>query len=235
MNGFDRYDWDAIEASLNKEGQARLPDLLSGAECEALLEFDAADRGAEGMGNLWALVLGDKSIEWPATLPELDNLRAELYSRLAPIANRWIDEMDMTAKGQLQKFPVRLDKLRQICRWAGQNKAQSSVSRLMTGHHEPLDQQAGGSCVFPLQISILLTQPGWDFTGGEFVMTEQRPRMQTRPMVVPLERGDATIFAVSHRPVKGSKGTYRVNLRHAVSRVNSGNRVAVNLVFHHGP
>jgi hypothetical protein len=235
MKRLDRYDWKAIEAALDREGQAGLPGLISGSECDALLDFDAADRGAEGPGNLWALMLGETWLKRPANVPALDELRAELYSRLVPIANRWIERMGIPAKDPLQRYPERLPKLRQICRWAGQNSAQSSVSRLMEGHYEPLGQHADGACVFPLQVTVLLTKPGRDFMGGELVMTEQRPRMQTRPMVVPLGRGDATVFAVSHRPVTGSKGIYRVNLRHAVSPVLRGTRTALNLVFHHAP
>lgn len=201
MKRLDRFDWKAIETELDREGHALLPGLLSAAEDDAFAK-----------GSL------------------LLDLRARLYEKLVPIANRWSETM-----GSEIRYPARLDQLLRICRAAGQRKPQSAVVRLREGRHQPLRQNAGGECVFPLQATVLLTQPGKDFTGGEVVMTEQRPRMQTRPMVVPLRRGDATVFAVHHRPFKGSKGFYRVNLRHAVSRVRSGERIAFDLIFHDAP
>ena len=152
--------------------------------------------------------------------PSLEDLRAELYEKLVPIANRWSETMGIETR-----YPARLD----------QRMPQSAVVRLGKGQHRPLMQNAEGDCVFPLQVTVLLSQPGRDFTGGELVMTEQRPRMQSRPMVVPLRRGDASVFAVHYRPVKGSKGFYRVNLRHAVSQVRSGERIAIDLLFHDAP
>lgn len=235
MSRLDRYDWAAIQSSLDREGQATLPRLLSATECAELLRFNAADRGAMGPGNLWALVTGERGFKLPPRLSSFENLRADLYSRLVPIANRWISAMGVQAYGNARRYPEHLKDLQKLCRQAGQNTAQSAVGRLAEGQYQPLDQKADGACVFPLQATILLSQPGKDFAGGQFIMTEQRPRMQTRPMVVPLARGDAAVFAVSHRPVKGSKGTYRVNLRYAVSRVKSGNRTALNVVFHHAP
>lgn len=202
MKRLDRFDWKAIESELDREGYALLPGLLSDAECSAFAKSSSS-------------VLG---------------LRAQLYEKLAPLANRWSQTM-----GTEIRYPARLDELLRICRAAGQRKPQSAVVRLREGQQQPLRQNAGGVCVFPLQATVLLTQPGKDFAGGEVIMTEQRPRMQTRPMVVPLRCGDATVFAVHHRPFKGSKGFYRVGVRHAVSRVRSGERLAFDLIFHNAP
>jgi uncharacterized protein len=201
MTPLTQFDWKAIEARLDLEGQAILPGLLSAVECDALVALDA-----------------------------LLQLRASLYEKLVPIANRWNKAM-----GLPDCYPARLDQLHQVCRKAGQRRPLSAVSRLREGEQQPLRQHAEGECVFSLQGAVLLRQPGRDFTGGQLVMTEQRPRMQTRPMVVPLQKGDATVFAVHHRPFKGTKGYYRVNLRHAVSRVRSGERVAIDLLFHDAP
>jgi hypothetical protein len=188
MKRLDRFDWRAVEAALDREGQAVLPALLSGAECDALAALEDVDEA-----------LGD--------------LRAELYGKLLPVAHRWNETMDIGTR-----YRARRGRLLRV--------------RLRAGEQQPLEQNAQGKDVFPLQAAILLTQPGTDFTGGEMVMTEQRPRMQTRPMVVPLQRGDAVVFAVQFRPFKGSKGFYRVNLRHGVSRVLSGERIALDLLFH---
>lgn len=201
MKQLDRFDWKAIEAALDREGQAVLPGLFSAGECDAL-----------------------------ADPPSLLGLRARLYEKLVPIANHWNE-----ALGTTTRYPARLDQLLRKCRAAGQRTPQSAVVRLREGQHRPLMQDAEGDCVFPLQVAVLLTQPGLDFTGGEIVMTEQRPRMQSRPMVLSLQRGDAAVFAVHLRPFRGSKGFYRVNLRHAVSPVRRGERIALDLVFHNAP
>ncbi len=225
-----KFDWKAIEARLALEGQAILPGLLSAAECDALSAVDANDRAFGDVGSFDALLLeGGESLHF-AKLLSLQELRANLYEKLAPIANRWNDMM-----GLAERYPARLDQLQQVCRKAGQRRPLSAVSRLREGDHQALRQHVEGDCVFSLQAALLLRQPGKDFMGGDLVMTEQRPRMQTRPMVVPLQKGDATVFAVHHRPFKGTKGYYRVNLRHGVSRVRSGERVAVDLLFHDAP
>lgn len=230
MTRLDRFDWEAIETALDQEGQAALPDFLSGAECDALTALDERDKAFGDVGTLDALLLGGVHLERLAKHSFLRDLREGLYERLVPIANRW-----NTTMGIEVRYPKKLDRLLQKCHQAGQCTPQSTVIRLREGQQRPLIQSAEGEYVFPLQGTVLLKQPERDFTGGEVVMTEQRPRMQTRPMVVPLQRGDAIVFAVHHRPFKGSKGFYRVNLRHAVSRVRSGERVALNVVFHDAP
>jgi hypothetical protein len=230
MTRLTKFDWKAIEVELDLEGQAMLPGMLSTDECDALTALDANDKAFGDVGSLDALVFGAAESRHFAKLPSLKDLRASLYEKLVSIANRWNETI-----GLAQRYPTRLDQLQQVCRKAGQRRPLSAVSRLRQGDHQPLRQHIEGDCVFSLQAALLLRQPGKDFTGGELVMTEQRPRMQTRPMVVPLQKGDATVFAVHSRPFKGAKGYYRVNLRHAVSRVRSGERIAVDLLFHDAP
>ena len=229
MKELDRFDWAAIEQVLAREGQALLPCVLSGADCDALTVLDTGDKAFGDVGTLDDLLLGGTELR-QLKLPSLVDLRKNLFEKLVPIANRWNATM-----GIRTRYPARLDELLRQCREAWQVTPQSVVLRLRAGEQLPLKQNAEGDHVFPLQVSVLLKQPGSDFTGGEMIMTEQRPRMQTRPMVVPLQRGDATVFAVHHRPFQGSKGSYRVNLRHAVSRVRSGERIALDLVFHNAP
>lgn len=228
MNRLDRFDWEAIASALDQEGQAVLPGLLTGAECDVLTALDAGDKAFGDTGTLDALLLGDAHLT-QLKVPSLVDLRSDLYEKLVPIANRWNKAMGITTR-----YPARLDHLLRQCRERGQRTPRSAVVRLRTGEQQPLKQNAEGDYVFPLQAAVLLKRPGKDFTGGEVIMTEQRPRMQTRPMVVPLRCGDATVFAVHLRPFRGSKGFYRVNLRHAVGQVRSGERTALDVVFHHG-
>ena len=161
-------------------------------------------------------------------LPDLiAELRTAIYPRLAPIANRW-----HAAMGLDTRFPPRHAAYLERCHEAGQRKPTPLLLQYGAGDYNCLHQDLYGEHVFPLQMTILLSAPGRDFHGGEFVMTEQRPRMQSRPHVVPLERGDAVVFAVRHRPVRGARGVYRVNLRHGVSRVHAGRRHTAGILFH---
>jgi len=154
-------------------------------------------------------------------------LRAAFYPRLAPIANRWNQAMKIAAR-----FPDSHDAYLRRCHQAGQTRPTPLLLRYGPGDYNCLHQDLYGEHVFPLQLAILLSQPGADFTGGEFVLTEQRPRMQSRPEVVPLRRGDGVIFAVHHRPVQGTRGVYRVNMRHGVSHLRSGSRCTLGVIFH---
>jgi hypothetical protein len=154
-------------------------------------------------------------------------LREAFYPQLAPIANRWNETMDIVAR-----YPPAHEEFLAQCHAAGQTRPTPLLLQYATGDYNCLHQDLYGEQVFPLQVAILLSAPGLDFEGGEFVLTEQRPRMQSRPEVVPLRQGDAVIFAVHHRPVTGSRGTYRVNLRHGVSRVRRGSRHTLGVIFH---
>ena len=154
-------------------------------------------------------------------------LRKWLYPRLAPSALAGAKPLGLDTP-----FPDELDDFRRLCRAAGQSKPTPLLLRYGAGDYNCLHQDLYGEHVFPLQLTILLSDPERDFTGGEFVLTEQRPRMQSKAEVVPLRKGDAVIFAVRHRPVRGTRGVYRVNLRHGVSRIRSGRRHTAGIIFH---
>jgi hypothetical protein len=160
----------------------------------------------------------------------IDALRESLYARLAPVANRWYSVMGMTAR-----FPDRHADFIARCHAAGQRKPTPLLLQYGAGDYNCLHQDLYGEHVFPLQVVVLLSEPGRDFAGGEFVMTEQRPRMQSRPLVLPLRQGDAAVIAVSHRPAQGARGVYRVNLKHGVSRLRSGFRHTAGIIFHDAP
>ncbi|WP_257979077.1 2OG-Fe(II) oxygenase [Corallococcus exiguus] len=222
-------DWEGTGRELDARGCAVLEQLLTPDECEALaLLYDVDDafrsrvvmaRHGFGRGEY-------KYFDHP--LPEVvTELRTALYPCLAPIANRW-----NTAMGIDVRYPdVHADFLAR-CHEAGQVRPTPLLLRYGADDYNCLHQDLYGEHVFPLQVAILLSEPGRDFTGGEFVLTEQRPRMQSRAEVVPLRQGDAVVFAVHHRPVQGTRGTYRVNLRHGVSRVRSGMRHTAGIIFH---
>jgi hypothetical protein len=161
-------------------------------------------------------------------LPEIvARMRSALYPRLAPLANRW-----NVALGLEPRFPDRHAQFLRRCHAAGQRRPTPLLLQYAAGDYNCLHQDLYGEHVFPLQLTVLLSEPGRDFAGGEFVLTEQRPRMQSRAEVVPLAKGDAVVFAVRHRPVRGSRGVYRVNLRHGVSRVRWGQRHTLGIIFH---
>ncbi|MCQ4166599.1 2OG-Fe(II) oxygenase [Tahibacter harae] len=225
--GIARLDWAAIAVQLDAEGYALLPGLFDAAAARELLQLAAhadAVRTSLASGSLGSGELIHFGVALPALL---ENLRAALYPPLAVIANRWNE-----IPGVAGRFPAALRDFQQLNRSAGQARAQSHLNRLRAEDHIALHQCNDGEVVFPLQFVALLSAPGTDFTGGEFVMTEQRPRMQSRPMVLPLALGDAAIIATAERPFRGSKGYYRVNLKHAVSRVRQGRRVGLELSFH---
>ena len=225
----DRLDWGRIAAELDAQGCARIEGLLSPEECAGLARLYAADdlfrsrvvMGRHGFGR------GEyKYFRYP--LPErVLALRTSLYPQLAPIANRWHEAM-----GSEVRFPAQLAGFLQRCHEAGQLRPTPLLLRYETDDYNCLHQDLYGEHVFPLQATILLSAPGRDFEGGEFVLTEQRPRMQSRAEVVALQQGDAVIFAVRHRPVQGTRGVHRVQLRHGVSRLRSGRRLALGVLFH---
>jgi hypothetical protein len=222
-------DWHDVEEDLNQHGSAMLRGLLSGHECNALAALYARDelyrsrvlmaRHGFGRGEY-------KYFDYP--LPDLvDALRTSVYPRLVPVANRWNDIMRIDVR-----YPAQHADFIQRCHTAGQLRPTPLILQYGKNDYNCLHQDLYGEHVFPLQLAILLSQPGQDFTGGEFVMTEQRPRMQSRAEVVPLRKGDAVVFAVHHRPVQGTRGSYRVNLRHGVSRLHSGHRHTLGVIFH---
>ena len=223
------FDWPGASAHLDAHGWALIPKLLTAAECHALAGLYDDDRlfrsrvvmARHGFGR------GEyKYFAYPLPAP-VAALRATLYPRLVPVANRWNQSM-----GSEVQYPDRHDDFLRRCHDAGQTRPTPLLLQYATGDFNALHQDLYGEHAFPLQVAILLSEPERDFTGGEFVLTEQRPRMQSRAEVVPLRRGDGVVFAVHNRPVQGTRGMYRVNLRHGVSRLRSGHRHTVGIIFH---
>jgi len=227
--GFDR---PGLTAELDLEGQAVLSGLLTPGECDAMAEICAdASLFCETL-SLATVDRGQGELRRfaPRVPPLLRALQEMLYAQLAPVANHWNG-----ALGLDERYPADLDGFLQECRQAGLRGAKWSMSRLCKRDYLALHRSSEAAHVFPVEVSVLLSEPDRDFTGGEFVMTEQRPRMQSRPMVVPLRRGDAALLAGHQRPLKGSNGYYRVSQKHAVSQVRSGKRIAVDLQFQDAP
>ena len=221
-------EWPGVVADLDSQGWAVLPELLGPAECREIAglyengQFRSTvvmARHGFGRGEY-------KYFAYP--LPDLvAGLRAALYPQLAPIANRWNEAMGIDVR-----FPASHAAFLDRCHAAGQTRPTPLLLQYGPGDYNCLHQDLYGAHVFPLQVAILLSEPGEEFEGGEFVLTEQRPRMQSRPAVVPLRRGDAVVFAVSQRPVQGSRGFYRTVLRHGVSKVRAGRRHTAGIIFH---
>lgn len=222
-------DWAAISARLDASGCATTGALLAPAECAALAQTyddDAHFRNRVVMARHGFGSGEYKYFSYP--LPDIvAELREALYPRLAEIADRWNEAMDVDVR-----YPrVHADYLKR-CHRGGQTKPTPLLLRYDADDYNCLHQDLYGELVFPLQVTVLLARPGADFTGGEFVLTEQRPRMQSRAEVVQLVYGEAVIFPVHHRPVRGTRGIYRVNMRHGVSRVRSGRRHTLGVIFH---
>jgi hypothetical protein len=222
-------DWPAIERQLDVSGWARVPGVLAGAECETLAAMyeDAARFRSRVVMARHGFGEGEyRYFAYP--LPDVvQALRTGLYRRLAPIANRW-----RRALGEAGDFPAEHADYLAECHTAGQTRPTPLLLSYGPGDYNRLHQDVYGERLFPLQATIQLCAPGRDFDGGEFVLTEQRPRMQPRAEVIPLAQGDAVIFAVRHRPVRGARGYFRANLRHGVSRIRSGRRRSLGIIFH---
>jgi hypothetical protein len=225
----DAMDWLGIATHLDGNGWAVLTGLLSPEECSAIA-------GLYGEAGLFRshIIMGRhgfgqgeyKYFSYP--LPYIiADVRTALYPQLALIANRWNESMRIDVR-----YPAAHADFIKRCHKARQTRPTPLLLQYAAGDYNCLHQDLYGEHVFPLQVAILLSEPDRDFTGGEFVLTEQRPRMQSRAAVVPLRQGDAVVFAVHHRPVQGTRGTYRVNLRHGVSQIRSGHRHTVGIIFH---
>jgi hypothetical protein len=224
-----RYDWGALAAQLDAHGNAVMEKLLTPAQCaqiaalypqvEHFRSHVVMARHGFGKGEY-------RYFKYP--LPDLlGGLRTALYPRLSVVANAWDERM-----GTAQRYPETHAEFLDQCHKAGQTRPTPLLLQYAPGDFNALHQDLYGELAFPIQVAILLAEPGRDFTGGEFVLTEQRPRMQSRAEVVPLRQGDAVAFAVHNRPVQGTRGSYRVNLRHGVSLLRSGRRHTVGIIFH---
>jgi hypothetical protein len=221
--------WPDLATQLDGRGYATTGPLLSATECRALAALYAADAGFRNRVIMARHGFGQgeyKYFSYP--LPRLvAELRKALYPRLVPVARRW-----HAAMGRKDDLPSTLDGYHELCHAAGQTRPTPLLLRYGTGDYNCLHQDLYGERAFPLQATILLSAPGADFEGGEFVLVEQRPRMQSRPEVVPLAQGEAVIFAVNERPVEGKRGPYRVKMRHGVSRLRQGERMTLGIIFH---
>ncbi len=225
----DHLDWSAIAASLDAKGWAMITGLLSPTECAATAALYDEESGFRSRVVMARHGFGRGEYRYFAyPLQEsVATLRTGLYPPLAALANLWNHRMGID-----QRFPPAHRDFLARCHAAGQPRPTPLLLRYGPGDYNCLHQDLYGEHLFPLQIAVLFSEPGRDFTGGEFVLTEQRPRMQSRAMVVPLRQGDAVIFAVNQRPVRGSRGDYRVTLRHGVSEIRSGQRHVLGIIFH---
>lgn len=225
----ENYDWTAIGTELNAYGCAVLPKLIGTRECADTAALYPRDEHFRSHVHMARHGFGKgeyKYFKYP--LPDLvGGLRTALYPHVAPIANAWNERMNVETR-----YPAAHAAYLKICHAAGQTRPTPLLLQYVPGDFNCLHQDLYGELAFPLQITVLLSAPGEDFTGGEFVLTEQRPRMQSRAEVVSLQQGDAVLFAVHNRPVQGTKGNYRVNLRHGVSRLRSGRRHTLGIIFH---
>ena len=223
------YDWPQLETELNARGNALLPGLLRPEECRALIDRYEEEgrfrrrvvmqRHGFGQGEY-------RYFDYPLPDP-LTTLRPGLYERLAPLANQWSQRL-----GFEHRYPLAHGDFIDQCHRAGQTKPTPLLLKYGRDDYNCLHQDLYGPLAFPLQLTVMLSQPGEAFSGGEFTLVEQRPRRQSRPEVVSLQRGDAVVFAGRHRPVTGQRGDYRVTLRHGVSRVRSGERFTLGIIFH---
>ena len=221
--------WEQVEANLDTYGAAVLNHLLTPSDCDTVAAMYADDTAFRSRILMARHGFGSgeyKYFRYP--LPELvEPLRTQLYPRLAPIANCWNQALRIEVR-----YPATHAEFLKRCHAAGQRRPTPLLLQYGEGDYNCLHQDLYGEHVFPLQVAVLLSEPDSDFEGGNFVLTEQRPRMQSRVEVVPLTQGDAVAFAVHHRPVQGTRGTYRVNLKHGVSRIRRGHRHTLGIIFH---
>ncbi|KKC27900.1 2OG-Fe(II) oxygenase [Sphingomonas sp. SRS2] len=229
MTMIDSHDWTTAAADLDARGWTILPRLFDPGQCEAMAALYDGGAGFRSHVVMQRHGYGRGEYRYFAyPLPPLvEALRSALYPRLMPIANRWHERMGIDVR-----FPAEHRAFLDRCHEAGQKRPTPLLLRYEAGDYNCLHQDLYGEHVFPLQAAVLLSSPGKDFSGGEFILTEQRPRMQSRAEVVPLSEGDAVIFAVTHRPQRGTRGDYRVTMRHGVSSLRSGSRHTLGVIFH---
>lgn len=225
----NKLDWKAMEASLWQRGYVKTDALLTVEECEALVALYGNDRLFRSRIDMKRFRFGEgeyKYFTYPLP-PLVQSLREAMYPRLAVVANAWAK-----ALGQPDNFPSSHDTFLALCRRNGQTKATPLLLHYTSGDYNCLHQDLYGTVAFPLQLTAFLSRPDRDFSGGEFLLMEQRPRAQSRGEVLAPDQGEIVIFATRHRPVEGSRGYYRVNMRHGVSTVHSGSRFTLGVIFH---
>ncbi|MEO8124605.1 MAG: 2OG-Fe(II) oxygenase [Burkholderiales bacterium] len=222
-------DTAVLQIDLEAQGWSVLRGLLTAPQCDDLACLYSQDTGFRSRVVMERYSFGKGEYRYFAyPLPPLvESLRTALYPRLVPVANEWHERMGMASR-----FPAQHAEFIARCAAAGQSRPTPLLLQYGAGDYNCLHQDLYGEHVFPLQVAVLLSEPSVDFTGGEFVLTEQRPRMQTRVGVVPLIKGDGVVFAVNSRPVRGTRGDYRVKLRHGVSKVVHGHRHTLGIIFH---
>ena len=222
-------DWRQAAASLDERGYATTAALLATEQCRALVALYDKDEAFRRRVVMQHHGFGRgeyKYLRYP--LPTVvEALRRAIYPQLAPIANRWRERLR-----EVERFPPGLGAYLEECHQAGQERPTPLILKYEAGDYNCLHQDLYGPMIFPLQLTVLLSAPGEDFSGGEFLLVEQRPRAQSRGEVVPLKQGEAVIFPVHHRPVDGTRGSYRVTMRHGVSRLHSGHRFTLGIIFH---
>jgi hypothetical protein len=229
MQAIEQLDWSKISSDLNDTGYALINDILNVDECDSLKQqYDNAslyrktivmERYRFGLGEY-------KYFNYP--LPGIiEKLRQEIYPKLAPVANNWMHVLNID-----KQYPITLPQLLEACHQHGQLRPTPLILKYGKGGYNTLHQDLYGEVYFPMQLVLFLDEPGVDYEGGEFVLIEQRPRAQSKAMVLKPRKGDILIFTTNFRPVKGSKGYYRVNMKHGVSEVTSGNRHTLGIIFH---
>lgn len=224
-----QLDWEALESALAENGYAHTPAVLTPEECRELIGLypdDARFRSHIDMAR-FRFGLGDYKYFADPLPGIIQELRRTFYPPLAAVANRWMENL-----GSRDRFPGQLDDFLKVCHRHGQRRPTPLLLRYTQGGYNCLHQDIYGEVAFPLQVAFFLSQPGRDYEGGEFLLLEQRPRAQSRGEVVIPEQGEAVIFTTRYRPVRGSRGYYRVNIRHGVSRMKSGERYTLGIIFH---
>ncbi|NIJ54118.1 2OG-Fe(II) oxygenase [Dyadobacter arcticus] len=229
MDRISNLDWQAIQENLHEKGYALLKNILEASECEALVgQYDnplsyrktiSMERYRFGLGEY-------KYFNYP--LPAIiQELREEFYPKLAPVANKWMEVLNIPLR-----YPEHFEEFQLICKSQNQTKPTILILKYGQGGHNTLHQDLYGEVYFPIQMVIFLNEPGQDYDGGEFVLTQQTPRAQSKAIVLNPRKGDILLFTTNFRPVKGSKGYYRANMKHGVSEVHRGSRYTLGIIFH---
>jgi hypothetical protein len=236
VDRLDAVDWAGVGTSLDAQGFATLPAVLDPVECEALADLYSQDSRFRSRIDMSRFRFGVGEYKYfAAPLPAVvTSLREAFYARLAPIANRWADRLGRKSEIKTLKseFPPALDEFLERCHKAGQTRPTPLLLSYTAGGYNCLHQDIYGDLAFPLQVVLALSRVDADYEGGEFLLVEQRPRAQSRGHALRIEQGAGVVFATRERPAAGTRGDYRVNMRHGVSTVTRGSRMTLGLIFH---